>query len=193
MVDVVESYGYSEALRSRLVGGKPFPDRANIGIFGWRGEDLDLDWLEHAVRTLLDEEGTHYNLTQAVTSMLFAGRDCDVAPEDDYVVLPSVKEGRRPTVVLHHYVAESKRSYFQHGWGTCSPRSPSCHDPIRTHREGRSEGQGGDRSGSAVGGGERHAPRPHGLPPIRDRVHNPDGVDDALLLPRKPSERPDVL
>ena len=116
MVDVVESYGYSEALRSRLVGGRPFPDRANIGIFGWRGEDLDLDWLEHAVRTLLDEEGTHYNLTQAVTSMLFAGRDCDVAPEGDYVVLPSVKEGRHPTVVLHHYVAESKRSYFQHGW-----------------------------------------------------------------------------
>ena len=116
MVDVVEAYGYSDALRSRLVGGKPFPDRANIGIFGWRGEDLDLDWLEHAVRTMLDEEGTHYNLTQGITSMLYAGRACDVAPASDYVVLPSVEEGRRPTAVLHHYVAESKRSYFQHGW-----------------------------------------------------------------------------
>lgn len=116
MVDVVESYGYPEALRSQLVEGKPFPDRANIGIFGWRGQDLDLDWLEYAVRTLIDEAGTHYNLTQAVTSMLFAGRECDVAPEADYVVLPSIEEGRHPSVVLHHYVAESKRSYFQHGW-----------------------------------------------------------------------------
>ena len=116
MVDVVEAYGYSHALRSELVGGKPFPDRANIGIFGWRGADLDLDWLEHAVRTLLEQEGTHYNLTQGITSMLYAGLDCDVAPADDYVVLPSLEEGRHPTAVLHHYVAESKRSYFQHGW-----------------------------------------------------------------------------
>lgn len=116
MVDVVEAYGYSEALRSELVGGKAFPDRANIGIFGWRGEDLDVDWLEAAVARLLEVEGTHYNLTQGITSMLFAGRACDVAPERDYLVLPSVAEGRRPTAVLHHYVAESKRSYFQHGW-----------------------------------------------------------------------------
>lgn len=116
MVDVMEAYGYSDALRSRLVGGKPFPDRANIGFFGWRAEDLDLDWLEHAVRTMIEEEGTHYNLTQGITSMLFAGRDCAVAPKADYVVLPSLDEGRQPTAVLHHYVAESKRSYFQHGW-----------------------------------------------------------------------------
>ena len=127
MVDVVEAYGYSDGLRSRLVGGKPFPDRANIGIFGWQGADLDLDWLEHAVRTMLNEEGTHYNLTQGITSMLYAGRDCDVAPAEDYVVLPSLDEGRQPTVVLHHYVAESKRSYFQHGWrhAAAQLRTPS--------------------------------------------------------------------
>ena len=116
MVDVVEAYGYSEALRSRLVGGKPFPHKANIGIFGWRGDDLDLDWLEHAVGTMIREEGLHYNLTQGVTSLLFAGRDCDVAPAEDYLVLPSLAEGQHPTAVLHHYVAQSKRSYFQHGW-----------------------------------------------------------------------------
>lgn len=116
MVDVTTAYGYSHALRSRLVGGRVIPERANIGIFGWRGEDLDLEWLERAVRTMLEEEGTHYNLTQGITSMLFAGRDCAVAPEGEYVVLPTVAEGRQPSVVMHHYVAESKRSYFQYGW-----------------------------------------------------------------------------
>ena len=50
--------------------------------------------------------------------------DCDVAPEADYVVLPSVEEGRQPSVVLHHYVAESKRSYFQHGWRHVLPGLP---------------------------------------------------------------------
>ena len=116
MVDAVEAYGYSESIRARLVGGKTLPERANIGIFGWRSEDLDIDWLEHAVGTLIREEGLHYNLTQGVASLLFAGRDCDVAPADDYLVLPGLDEGREPTAVLHHYVAESKRSYFQHGW-----------------------------------------------------------------------------
>ena len=116
MVDVVTAYGYSDAVRSRLVDGRSIPERANIGIFGWRSDDLDLDWLEWAVRTMLEEEGTYYNLTQGITSMLFAGRDCEVAPESEYLVLPDLEEGRHPTAVMHHYVAESKRSYFQHGW-----------------------------------------------------------------------------
>jgi hypothetical protein len=116
MVDCVEAYGYSHSLRARVAGCDRFPDRANIGIFGWLSDELDLGWLEYAVRTLIDEEGPRYNLTQGITSMMFAGRDCDVAPEREYLVLPSLEEGRFPTAVLHHYVAESKRSYFQHGW-----------------------------------------------------------------------------
>ncbi|MFN0220002.1 MAG: hypothetical protein ACKVP4_14460 [Hyphomicrobium sp.] len=116
MIDAIEAYGYSTELRSRICGQTSFPTRANIGIFGWRSEDLDFDWLEWAVGELLRCAGTHYNLTQGIASMLFAGRPCDPAPAEDYVVLPSLAEGRNPTAVLHHYVAQSKRSYFQHGW-----------------------------------------------------------------------------
>jgi hypothetical protein len=48
--------------------------------------------------------------------MLIANQPRVVLPAEDYVVLPSVDEGRRPAAALHHYVAHSKRSYFQHGW-----------------------------------------------------------------------------
>lgn len=116
MVDCVEAYGYSSALRARVGGSSAFPDRANIGFFGWKSEETDFDWLEYAVKTLVAEEGPAYNITQGLTSMMFAGRDCAIAPEHDYIVLPSPEEGRRPTATLHHYVSESKRSYFQHGW-----------------------------------------------------------------------------
>jgi hypothetical protein len=48
--------------------------------------------------------------------MLVAGRERIVAPRPEYLTLPSVEEGRSPSAILHHYVAESKRAYFQHGW-----------------------------------------------------------------------------
>lgn len=118
MVDCVESYGYSEKLRSELSGAKSFPQRANIGIFGYKSDDLDPDWLEFALGALVQSEGPKYNITQGLTSMLFADRDCSIAPEQDYIVLPSLAEGRNPSSVLHHYVAHSKRAYFQDGWRT---------------------------------------------------------------------------
>jgi hypothetical protein len=116
MVDCVEAYGYSEALRARVCGSRAFPDRANIGFFGWKSEETDFDWLEYAIKTLVEHEGPAYNITQGLTSMMFAGRECAIAPEHDYVVLPSLQEGRSPTATLHHYVSETKRAYFQYGW-----------------------------------------------------------------------------
>ncbi len=116
MVDCKEAYGYSRELRSRIAGTQKFPDRANIGIFGFRSNDLDLDWLEYALRTLELEEGSHYNITQGLTSMLFAMHECTVAPEEEYIVLPDLIEGKNPKAIMHHYVAHSKRSYFQYSW-----------------------------------------------------------------------------
>ena len=49
---------------------------------------------------------------------MFSGHDCAVAPPSDYVVFPSLDEGRDPSVILHHYVAESKRAYFQYTVGS---------------------------------------------------------------------------
>lgn len=115
MVDCTTAYGYSDALRRELAG-HPIPDRINIGMFGWKSDDVDVDKLEYWVKTLLEREGTHYNLTQGLCSMMYAGRESDVAPETDYLVLPDVGEGKAPTAIMHHYVAESKRAYFQYGW-----------------------------------------------------------------------------
>ena len=55
-------------------------------------------------------------LAIALTALLLASVGAKALPSEDYVVLPSLAEGRAPTAVLHHYVAHSKRSYFQHGW-----------------------------------------------------------------------------
>lgn len=116
MVDCVEAYGYSHELRAEIAGRSDFPDRANIGFLGWASDQIDFDWLEYAIGKLVETEGLRYNLTQGLASMMFAGRQCSVAPESLYIVKPSVEEGLRPTGILHHYVAESKRSYFQTGW-----------------------------------------------------------------------------
>jgi hypothetical protein len=47
---------------------------------------------------------------------MVAGRPCDIAPGDDYVTLPRMPEARDCRAVMHHYVAESKRWYFQENW-----------------------------------------------------------------------------
>ncbi|MDB6165383.1 MAG: glycosyl transferase family 2, partial [Lacunisphaera sp.] len=61
-------------------------------------------------------EGTSYYLEQALIAMLVAGRDCAVAPAADYVTLPQPPEALECRAVMHHYVAESKRWYFQRNW-----------------------------------------------------------------------------
>jgi len=115
MVDIDTAYGYSPQLRYRLADG-PIPEAANIGIFGLKSESIDFDRIQRWLRVLLEEENTHYNITQGLSSLIFSGRDCAVAASDEYVVFPSLEEGKSPTVTLHHYVAESKRAYFQYGW-----------------------------------------------------------------------------
>lgn len=115
MVDVDTWYGYSPQLRYTLTNG-PIPEAANIGIFGWKSEEVDFDQVQHWIRVMDEREGRRYNITQALCSLMFAGRNCTVAPPRDYVVSPSMEEGKSPSAVLHHYVSESKRAYFQHGW-----------------------------------------------------------------------------
>ena len=74
------------------------------------------DRLEYWCHEMLEREGTHYFQEQALTAMLLAGRECLRLGPPGYVVMPDLAEGRMPTAALHHYVASSKRSYFQHGW-----------------------------------------------------------------------------
>lgn len=114
-VDCTESYGYSRPLLTRLAGAT-IPPLVNVGICGLKSEQLDWDELESWTRRLQEQERTNYYLEQALVAMLSARQSCAVAPAHDYLTLPGRDEVLAPTAVMHHYVAQSKRWYFRHGW-----------------------------------------------------------------------------
>jgi hypothetical protein len=115
MTDVQDAYGYSTELMESLAG-RPIPSRLNVGLCGLRSDELDWDRLETWCRRLQEAEGTSYYQEQALAAMWLAGRECVVAPPEDYVLMPDEDEARRPHAVMHHYVHLSKRGYFRHAW-----------------------------------------------------------------------------
>jgi hypothetical protein len=120
-VDVERSYGYSDSLLAS-VATAPLADKLNVGLCGLRSEELDWEKLEHLCHTLIERERTHYYLEQALVAVLLAGRECVVAPATDYLTLPTLPEALDCRAIMHHYVAGSKRFYFQHNWRRCQPR-----------------------------------------------------------------------
>jgi lipopolysaccharide biosynthesis glycosyltransferase len=115
MVDVESAYGYSEALMTSLAQAE-IPERLNVGICGFKSDDINWEQLEFWCKTMIEKEGTHYYQEQALTMMLMAGKSCAVAPAEDYIVMPERPEVIKPKAVLHHYVANSKPWYFRYGW-----------------------------------------------------------------------------
>ncbi len=115
MIDVQSSYGYSAELLAELAGGA-VPDRVNVGVCGLQSDAIDWERLEHWCRTLLEREGSNYLQEQGLTALLVSGQSRLALPEGEYIVRPTRGESRRPTVALHHYVAESKAWYFRYGW-----------------------------------------------------------------------------
>ncbi len=114
-VDCETSYGYSRPLMNELAGA-PVADLVNVGLTGLSGAEIDWEKLEHWCATLIARERTSYYLEQALIAMLVAGRPCTIAPAADYVTLPLEPEATACHAVMHHYVAHSKRSYFQRNW-----------------------------------------------------------------------------
>jgi len=121
-VDVQNSYGYSRELMNHLAGS-PIPDLVNVGLSGLDSSALDWQQIERWCRSLFECEGKSYYLDQALVAMLLAGRACAAAPAAEYVTLPRPPEALECRAVMHHYVAESKRWYFQHNWRRAIPRS----------------------------------------------------------------------
>ena len=115
MLDIFDAYGYSKELLNKLADG-PLPEKANIGIFGLQSESIDWEQVEYWLKTFLDQEGTHYNVTQGLSCLYLAGKNCSVAPQRDYLLLPDRQEAVSPSAIMHHYVAESKPWYFRYGW-----------------------------------------------------------------------------
>lgn len=124
MLDVRDSYGYPRPLLES-VAGSPLPPRVNVGLCGLRSEAFDWEKMEFWCRRLIEAAGPSYYLEQALTTMLFAGQDCAIAPAEDYLLLPGENECRDPHAVMHHYVAHSKRSYFRHAWRAALASRPA--------------------------------------------------------------------
>jgi hypothetical protein len=114
-VDVMSSYGYPRHLLDQLAGS-PVAELVNSGMCGLDSGALDWPRIEGWCRTLMERGGRSYYLEQALVAMLVAGRACSVAPAADYVTLPRPPEALECRAVMHHYVAESKRWYFQSNW-----------------------------------------------------------------------------
>jgi len=114
-VDCSESYGYSRPLLESLVRA-PLPALVNVGLCGLRSDDIDWEKLEFWSARLISAERTNYFLEQALVALLVAGRDCAIAPANDYITLPSLDEIKHPRAVMHHYVDTAKRGYFRHAW-----------------------------------------------------------------------------
>jgi hypothetical protein len=115
MIDTETAYGYPQSLMESLAGF-PVKERLNVGICGLNSDNIDWEQLEYWCKTLIEQQGTHYYLEQALIAMLMADKPCIVASEEDYIVLPHQAEVRQPQAVMHHYVADSKSSYFRYGW-----------------------------------------------------------------------------
>jgi len=122
-VDCETSYGYSRPLMDELAG-TPVADLVNVGLTGLHGGEIDWERLEHWCATLIAREKTSYYLEQALIAMLVAGRPCAIAPAADYVTLPEPPEARECRAIMHHYVANSKRWYFQQNWRRTLPPTP---------------------------------------------------------------------
>jgi hypothetical protein len=119
-VDCETSYGYTRPLMNELAGA-PVAELVNVGLTGLHGGEFDWERLEHWCATLIAREKTSYYLEQALIAMLVAGRPCAIAPAEDYVTLPVPPEARECRAIMHHYVANSKRWYFQENWRRTLP------------------------------------------------------------------------
>jgi hypothetical protein len=114
-VDCETSYGYSRPLMNELAR-VPVAELVNVGLSGLDSAAIDWACLERWTQTLQAREQTSYYLEQALIAMMVAGRKCAIAPATDYLTLPQPPEARACQAVMHHYVAHSKRWYFQHNW-----------------------------------------------------------------------------
>ena len=120
MTDAARAYGYPLRLLEKLAG-RGVPDLVNTGILGLQSETIDWDRLERWCAALNTSPKPHYYQEQALTAMLLAHETHLAIPRAEYVVLPRPPEATACTAVLHHYVAESKRWYFQQNWRRFAP------------------------------------------------------------------------
>lgn len=115
--DVSDAYGYSNKLMCELAEG-PVLSKVNVGLYAFDRGLIDWDAEERWCAKQLQIEGTSYLQEQGITAIELTKQSARPLSSARYIVMPNSKEGRSPTAILHHYVAHSKRTYFQQGWRT---------------------------------------------------------------------------
>ena len=114
MWDYQDSYGYSSALMESVLG-RSMPEKVNTGFCALRSDAIGWDQLEHWAKQLHSAEGTNHFSEQCLTAMMMTRNGGQAAPTE-YMIWPSKEESRRPSAVMHHYVAESRTWYHIYGW-----------------------------------------------------------------------------
>ena len=81
-----------------------------------KSEDLEWEKIEKYCKQLIEQEGSHYFLEQAVTVIILSNYETVVFPEKKYINKPDADEINEPKGIMHHFVAESKFPYLTTGW-----------------------------------------------------------------------------
>lgn len=115
MQDIHDAYGYSSGLLMELLG-EPILPLVNAGLYGLHREKIDWNRFEHWCSQQILKEGKNYLQEQGLTALELTKQQATPLSAERYRLMPDLNEGSSPTATLHHFVANSKRSYFQSGW-----------------------------------------------------------------------------
>jgi hypothetical protein len=129
MQDVASFYGYSNNLMHELAGCA-VPERINVGLYAVQRCMIDWAQIEQWCRIQIERENKNYLQEQGLTAIILAKQKASPLPATEYLILPDLKEGIKPTAIMHHYVGHSKRSFFQYGWKTAAPSSEEIQSSV---------------------------------------------------------------
>ncbi|MBB4107796.1 glycosyl transferase [Pedobacter zeae] len=115
ILDIESAYGFPLKEMEKLTGST-IPKQINVGIIGLKSDEIDFHNLEKWGKALENQYGGNYYLEQALSAMLIGDQTSVVGDKDEYIVYPSETQVKHEEGILHHYVAVSKKWYFNHAW-----------------------------------------------------------------------------
>ncbi|MFN3890331.1 MAG: hypothetical protein ACK4MV_08035 [Beijerinckiaceae bacterium] len=115
MQDICNAYGYSPSLMARL-SCEDMLAKVNVGLYGIDRSRIDWELVEYWCHAQIKEEGAQYLQEQALTALILTQQHAEALDAREYIVMPRLSEGLIPQGILHHYVAHSKRAYYQSTW-----------------------------------------------------------------------------
>jgi len=113
--DIKDSYSCSiETLNS--LARQPIISKFNAGLVGVRSIDVEWGKMEFWSKKIIAEGGPSHLHEQTLWALHFTEHDCVALDHKDYMLLPNPTECHECRAVMHHYVAQSRKWYFQKNW-----------------------------------------------------------------------------